>query len=286
MLKRAQYDLTHARHDPTHCLAPGLFRALKRGQRKTEKLDVVYEYGDGRRIEFAGPEPLGADDLRILQGLVAMAGPSGLVLAQEPTTSAGAQLRLGLDLKWDALQKDSLVVQGSYRALAHEIGYSHDGGAQFRTIRDCIERLWKVSIIMQSGRRRQGFRLLSHYASDEADGKLFVAVNPMIAGAVLGRSQFVRISMAEVRALQGDLTRLVHQRLCGWVDPGAGGRVGMDVLLGYAWPTPSTGSTLRMRRKRMREALAELRTLGWKITEYARHKWQIARPALDTPPPA
>ncbi|WP_268916240.1 replication protein C, IncQ-type, partial [Aeromonas caviae] len=35
----------------------------------------VYDYGDGKRIEFSGPEPLGADDLRILQGLVAMAGP-------------------------------------------------------------------------------------------------------------------------------------------------------------------------------------------------------------------
>ncbi|GHL51109.1 hypothetical protein ECZU29_59590 [Escherichia coli] len=41
---------------------------------------MTYDYGDGKRIEFSGPEPLGADDLRILQGLVAMAGPNGLVL--------------------------------------------------------------------------------------------------------------------------------------------------------------------------------------------------------------
>ena len=57
----SKHDLTHARHDPAHCLAPGLFRSLKRGERKRGKLDVVYDYGDGKRIEFSGPEPLGAD---------------------------------------------------------------------------------------------------------------------------------------------------------------------------------------------------------------------------------
>ena len=78
-------------------LAPGLFRALKRGERKRSKLDVTYDYGDGKRIEFSGPEPLGADDLRILQGLVAMAGPNGLVLGPEPKTEGGRQLRLFLE---------------------------------------------------------------------------------------------------------------------------------------------------------------------------------------------
>ena len=72
-MAKPKHDLSHARHDPAHCLAPGLFRALKRGERKHSKLDVIYDYGDGKRIEFSGPEPLGADDLRILQGLVAMA---------------------------------------------------------------------------------------------------------------------------------------------------------------------------------------------------------------------
>ncbi len=89
-----KHSLSHVRHDPAHCLAPGLFRALKRGERKRSKLDVTYDYGDGKRIEFSGPEPLGADDLRILQGLVAMAGPNGLVLGPEPKTEGGRQLRL------------------------------------------------------------------------------------------------------------------------------------------------------------------------------------------------
>ena len=42
-----KHSLSHVRHDPAHCLAPGLFRALKRGERKRSKLDVTYDYGDG-----------------------------------------------------------------------------------------------------------------------------------------------------------------------------------------------------------------------------------------------
>ncbi len=47
-----KHSLSHVRHDPAHCLAPGLFRALKRGERKRSKLDVTYDYGDGKRIEW------------------------------------------------------------------------------------------------------------------------------------------------------------------------------------------------------------------------------------------
>jgi len=274
----SKHDLTHARHDPAHCLAHGLFRSLKRGERKRLKLDVTYTFGDGKRIEFSGPEPLGADDLRILQGLVAMAGPGGLVLSPEPQTEAGQQLRLFLEPKWEAVQQDAMVVKGSYRALAREIGYANPDDT--KPIRECIERLWKVSIIAQDGRKRQGFRLLSEYASDEQDGKLYVALNPLIARAVMGGAKHVRIDMDEVRALQTDPARLMHQRLCGWIDPGKAGRVALDTLCGYVWPGQATNSnTLKTRRQAARKALAELASLGWAVSEYAKGKWEIKRPA-------
>lgn len=259
-------------------MAPGLFRALKRGERKRSKLDVTYDYGDGKRIEFSGPEPLGADDLRILQGLVAMAGPNGLVLGPEPKTEGGRQLRLFLEPKWEAVTADAMVVKGSYRALAKEIGAEVDSGGALKHIQDCIERLWKVSIIAQNGRKRQGFRLLSEYASDEADGRLYVALNPLIAQAVMGGGQHVRISMDEVRALDSETARLLHQRLCGWIDPGKTGKASIDTLCGYVWPSEASGSTMRKRRQRVREALPELVALGWTVTEFAAGKYDITRP--------
>ena len=274
------YNLTHARHDPAHCLAPGLFRSLKRGERKHSKLDVVYDYGNGRKVEFSGPEPLGADDLRVLQGLVAMAGPNGLLLSPEPQTEVGRQLRLELEPKWDAVREDALVVKGSYRALAREIGYADPDDT--RPIRKCIERLWKVSIIAQNGSKRQGFRLLSEYASDEEDGRLYVALNPLIAAAIMG-GRHVRISMDEVRSLKTDPARLIHQRLCGWVDYGKTGRVELDTLCGYVWPDQTTNpNTLKTRRQTVRKALAEIEALGWSVREYANGKFEIKRP--EAPP--
>ena len=272
-----KFDLTHARHAPSHCLAPGLFRSLKRGERKLAKLDVIYEYGDGQRIEFSGPEPLGADDLRILQGLVAMSGPSALVLSSEPKTEAGQQLRLFMEPRWEAAELDAKIVKGSYRALSREVGYANAGDT--KRIRDCIERLWKVSVIAHSSGKRKGFRLLSEYASDDVGGQLFVALNPMITEAVVGDCKHIRINMEEVRALESDVARLLHQRLCGWIDPGKKRLVELDTLCGYAWPNDASISTMKKRRQRAKKSLVELENIGWKIREYASRKFEIYRPA-------
>jgi hypothetical protein len=276
------FDLTHARHDPAHCLAPGLFRSLKRGERKRSKLDVTYTYG-ADSIRFWGPEPLGADDLRVLQGLVAMAATSGkegrgIILSQEPKTDKGRQLRLWLELKWDALEKDALVAKGSFGQLAREIGYADNGGSQFKTIRESIERLWAVSVIVERDGRRQGFRILSDYASDEQECKLFVALNPRLAEAVMGERPHTRINMDEVRALRTDQARLMHQRLCGWIDPGKSGRVELDTLCGYVWPDVANDEAMKKRRQTVRKALAELDAIGWTLSEYAKGKWEVKRP--------
>jgi hypothetical protein len=173
-----------------------------------------------------------------------------------------------------------MVVKGSYRALAREIGYANPDDT--KPVRECIERLWKVSIIAQNGRKRQGFRLLSEYASDEQDGKLYVALNPLIARAVMGGGQHVRISMDEVRALQTDPARLMHQRLCGWIDPGKAGRVELDTLCGYVWPEEANPEAMKKRRQTARKALAELAAIGWTVSEYAKGKWEVKRPATPT----
>jgi len=278
------YNLTHARHDPAHCLAPGLFRSLKRGDRKKLKLDVTYQYGEDR-IEFSGPEPLGTDDLRVLQGLVAMAAISGdsgrgILLKPETTNKIGHQLRLFLELDWDSKEADAMVVKGSFRQLAHELGYTMDSGGVFRIIRKSIERLWKVSVIVQRGKRRQGFRILSEYASDEDAGKLFVALNPRLAEAIIGNRPHTRIDMTEVRGLQTDPARLIHQRLCGWIDPGKFGRVELDTLCRYVWPDETINpNTIKTRRKIAQKALVELSNIDWTITEYAKGKWGIGRPS-------
>lgn len=279
------FDLTHAQHDAAHCLAPGLFRSLKRGDRQNLKLDVTYRYGSST-IRFWGPEPLGADDMRILQGLVAMSAVCGsngrgIVLYPEPRTAEGQQLRLLLETRFDAVTSEALVVKGSYRQLAREIGYADiESGTAFRNIRDCIERLWAVSVIVEQAGKRQGFRILSEYRSDDIEGSLFVALNPRLADAVMGRTQYLRVDMCEVRNLKSDPARLLHQRL-HWINAGTTKPVTLDTLCSYAWPDECSPATMRQRRVIARKALEELKGIGWTVEQYAPGKYNIGRPKRE-----
>lgn len=278
------FNLSHARHDPAHCLAPGLFRSLKRGERKNQKLEVIYEYGKEKHLEFYGFEPLDDLDMRVLQGIVAMAGPHGVILdLDDPKSDAGKQLSLFIEPKWEALDDNALVVKGSFYSLAKEIGYKKPGDTRtIKDIRESIERLWKVSIIARDGSKKRGFRLLADYSSDEAEKRLFVALNPMIAEAILGTRPHTRISMAEVRALQTAPARLLHQRLCGYIDPGAQHPtpINIDTLCDYVWPEVASIEAAKKRKQSIRKALAELVSVGWTVSEVTKCKFMIGRPVV------
>ena len=272
------FDLTHARHDPAHCLTPGLFRSLKRGERKKLKLDVTHKYGDDS-LRFTGFEPLDGGDLRLLQGLVAMSGPAGIILSPEPKTEIGKQLRLLLDPQFDAAEKDARVVKSSISNLLTETGMTK-GDDNIKGIIASLHRMANVTVLVQKGSRQAVFHLLS-YAFDSTDGKLLVALNPRVTEAVLGERSFAHIPMTEVRALSSDPARLIHQRLCGWIDPGKAGKVEMDTLCGYVWPDEANDEAMKKRRQTVRKAVVELAGLGWTLDEYARNKWSIARPAAS-----
>lgn len=273
------FDLTHGRHDPAHCLTPGLFRSLKRGERKKAKLDVTYRYGEGEQVRFIGFEPLGADDMRLLQGLIALAGPKGIILTPTPTAEIPKQLRLFLNPKFDAAQQDALVVRENMTKLLTEIGLT-DGGKNIRSLKASLLRMSNVTVVVSKGRQQASFHLMS-YAFDESDGRLFVCLNPRITEAVLGGRSHARIVMEEVRKLTTDPARLIHQRLCGWIDPSKSGRVELSTLCEYVWPDKAKPQATRKRKRTTRKALDELTTIGWTVHEYAKGKYEITRPPTD-----
>lgn len=270
------FDLTHARHDPAHCLAPGLFRSLKKGDRKKLKLDVTYHYGEREEARFIGFEPLGVDDMRFLQGFVAFAGTNGVILTPNPTADLPRQLRLFLDPTFEAAEKDALVVKENLSRLLAEIGLT-DGGDNIKAIKSSLVRMSNVTVILTQGTQMGSSKMLT-FALDESDGRFYVALNPRITEAVLGRRSHTRIEMAEVRALESDPARLIHQRLCAWIDPGKSGRVEMDTLCGYVWPDEANAEAMKKRRQAARKALAELVAVGWTVEEYAKGKYKIGRP--------
>lgn len=275
--RKAVITVTHARHDPAVCSAPGLFRSLKRGERKKQKLDIIYQHGD-TKLRFWAPEPLGADDLRVLQVLVAFAGPGGRVLEARPATEAGLTLRGAMNAAGACESgEDAITVRTTLYRLAVEVGKS-DSGTALGALRRCLDRLCALTVIADSGAQSVSMRLCAR-AIDSGTGELIVALHPRIASAVLGQ-RHTRISMSEVRVLRSDPAVLMHQRLCAWVDPGAQRHVRLDTLAGYAWPTPAPSpSALRMRRAGVRKALAELVVAGWGV-EQAGEGFAIRRPQV------
>lgn len=271
-----KFDLTHAKHDTMHCLAPGLFQSLRRGERKKMKLDVTYDYGKNESARFVGFEPLGADDMRLLQGIIAMSGPDGLLLNDRPPTKLGRHLRALMATKGEAKNKNALAVNINIVQLLSEIGLT-DGGENIKAVYASLLRMSNVTILIKRGSQQATFHLLS-YALDENSGKLFVALNPRLAEAILGDRPYTRIDMNEIRALNSDPARLIHQRLCGWLGKEPA-KVSMETLINYVWPKVTDNpNTLKTRKAAVRKAIAELVALGWSFCKQKGGVYEVSKP--------
>lgn len=283
----ANPELLYANHDPAHCLAPGLFRSLQKGQRDSINLNLKYRYNEDTVIEFSAAHALGVDDLRVLQGLVAMASKSKdnrELITHAADGVREVELRRQLSLEYDATGKNVVAVQAHYRELALEIGYADaEGGGAYRAIRAAIERLWKVSIIVQHKKKREGYKLISKYSSDEETGVISVALNPRLTVAILAPRRdksYFRIDMAEVRGLKTDPARLMHQRLHWLPTDGEGREILLETLSAYVWPAVAEDGVMRKRRHTVVQALAELTAVGWYVERLSRDKVRIRRPAI------
>lgn len=274
------FDITHAKMDRLHSLVPGLFRCLKKGERKKTKLDITYQHSKTERARLIGFEPLGADDLRLLQGLVAMGGLKGSILADEPKTEIGKQLRLNLDIT--ANDSDALAFTVNITKLLKEIGLTNTG-ANIKAVKSSLLRLSNVTVFLESNNRGVAFKLLS-FGYDFSGGtpSLFIALNHRLTVAILGGKQYTRIEMSEVRALKTDAARIIHQRLCAWINPGDKERKAeLNTLCEYAWAEPATADAMKKRVQTARKALKEIQALGWGIKEYAPQKFEITRPKTN-----
>lgn len=270
------------RHDTILCTSPGLFRSLKKEGGDRGGLYIFHDFGE-KRVKFSGPEKLGADDLRVLQGLMSLAAKNHRILPAEPESAKDKHARGQLSLKWDACHQNVLEVKSSFADLAREIGRADLDDTL--TMRRCIYRMSRVSMEIENKSIRRGFRLLAIYEADEKGpaGQLRVGLNPQITEIILGRSaKHACINMGEARSLKTDSARLIHQRLCGWISPGKSGKATIDTLCNYVWPEDAMNDAVRQRRVRARKAIGELVSLGWIAEEYQSGVYKISRPAKES----
>ena len=258
--------LTQARHDPAHCLAPGLFSSFKRGERKGRNLDLTYKFNDDLSLRFTGYQPLGAEELRLLQGLLALAPKTKhTIMLSSPTGESAKQLVLLLEPTEDARGQSAAAVRTTIHRLMGEVGYKTDGGQTRKDVIESLNRLSGITTHVTTRDRRATSHLLS-YQLHEQTGELLVALNPRLTQAILDTSGgYTHIDMREVRLIKSDATRVLHQRLSAIVKPGQAPRpFALDTLIAYVWPVAATGSTLRTRRQMILKALTELEgTGGW-----------------------
>jgi hypothetical protein len=281
------YETDHLNHDPAFCLAPGLFRSFPKGKRNDLFLDLTYDTPEAV-YHFLGRYILGPMEMRVLQGIIALAAigdedGNKLLLSPDTSSETGLEHRRTLELKDAAIDKPALITNTAFYRLGKEIGYSittYRSGHQVNRLRDSLERLWLASVITTNKATgvRAGSRLLSQYQNNR-NGTFTVAINFQVAETILGiNKRYTRLEMAEIRALKTDSARLIHQRLCGWIDPGKTKNIGLEALCEYVWFDQAfTPSTLRNRRQAVRKALTELESLDWTIKEYVDSKFAITR---------
>ena len=275
-------ELTHARHDPAHCMS-GLFQSIPKGERKKVPLDISYKFGR-KTVQFIGYQRLGVDDMRIQQGIVALAGAAKprkkIRLDGLARTTVGKKLAKDLKPKDDAVDMKALYVQTTSHELLRAVGYQSVGDKAYQRLKASLLRQGNMQMVVESGRKLWSTNLLSFfYDGDSAE--LHIGLNPLVTQAVLGKTRYSHLDLMEIRLLKSDATRLIHQRLSAFIDSGDSKNVSLDTLTSYVWSDKAkSASTTRTRRAETRKAMKELDSIGWLCSPNKRGIYQIMRPHI------
>jgi hypothetical protein len=140
----------------------------------------------------------------VLQGLV------GVVTGQLFVSGGVKQLlrdgraqRGRLWLTDDACSERSVAARFFIYSFASAIGYASPGSATLDRVRQAIERLSAVTVLVATPEYRGSYHILSGYAEDRETGEVVIGLNPQLSAAVLAPNRYLRLDFEEVRKLKG-----------------------------------------------------------------------------------
>jgi hypothetical protein len=263
-----------AKHDRAHCSAPGLFRTFQPGERKKiQHFNITYRYNDETTLNFFGNEPLGADDMLFLQIFVAHGLTDGKMLSPPPKKKKLKKLESFPAPKPD-ISENVTGIKTSLNGVLQTAGLVNSG-ANMKTLKASLKRMSKITITLtkhknEVEREKEASYHLLDYFYDEEDDSLCVTLDPQITTAIFGQSGFTLLDINEVLALETETARLIYQRLCTYADFGEDIFVSLDTLCSYVRPESEeiNPGTMRVRRLRVRKAMAEFQKIGWQVDEY------------------
>lgn len=285
-----------AKLDPAHVL-DGLF--VPTAQKGQALYDVCGQF-DGGEISFKGVQ-LSVAHQSVLLSIAARTGrqpnTEGVVIAgtandllarvAEPAEQlTDEQLELARQAQQiartgEAKKHDFSLVKTSAYSLLVDAGMK-TGASDYHKLRELLHEM--ATVVMYRNIKGTGgtSQLLSFQHQKD---KFVVSLNWRLADAIFG-GQNIHVSLTERHLLsESPVAKILHTWLSAYIRPGqslmAGHGAEVDTLIRHVWGNrPASESTLKQRRRRIREALGAINALrGWTTSVEGSHAF-ISRPKL------
>lgn len=277
---RVTADLVpYAKADTTLCLLPGMFRVVDTKITSPVGMALTYEAGK-LTVEVHNSRLLNGLDLAVLQALTALASTGTTldasaaeqyeeterVLVEGLDAPAGAvpERFKDTDIQPDPLEGEVQHIDFSISALLELIGWPVCGENR-ALVQDCLKRLATCVLLVyptELPKAYQRFHLLSAINTRIQSDKwtrTHVALNPRLSQIVLGtKGRYTRIALDETRKLGKDqAARILHQRLCAWINEGGVKPVSFNTLVEYLYPIDEAGKAMDALNSKLAKQSAE-----------------------------
>ena len=285
--KKSLAIVDHARLDPSHCLANGIFKPIFRGSRASAALDVHYTAHDkSYTFNWRCSELLSIGDQSNFLAIHRLAAQTGrpVCVGVDCDMPACIAVREALNLTYDAQNLECLALTTTVNEIAATTGIKMNGNAKKRII-DSLIRLSKVDFcIYYTGNPESVFWQSNLISLATFDDKTIIGINPVLSKAIVSTPSTF-IDMREQRALNSDISKRLHVWLSSWF--GANRvleerRIKLDLLLPHIWGDTCTGNIRSQRRRSLQGAIAEMGQLaGWEFAvDTASNVVSITRPPI------
>lgn len=215
-----------------------IFKTLKKGDRKKLKLDETFSRNE-ITLNIVCHEPLADDDQNIFFGVLAICsdGNKGAILSSLNKNKKLIELRNGM---FSGQDNDSeLIVFECYLSELLRTCGLHDGGTQYKAIRENLKRLASVTMHIISPYEEFSAKLIQYHIYDKmnsGDAKVRICINPRSAKAILYRSSsFAYLSMIDHIKFGKATDRLVHAYISAWVGQGETCESSLDKLCSHIY---------------------------------------------------
>jgi len=170
--RSSSYNVTE-KNAPTE-----LFSDLKDSDRKGFKLDLKYDISADKSVRFVGFEPLGLDDLQVLQGIVSLLKSKDIFRVSQDG-SRKDRVNTFLETDFTTILQAEIRMQTTIALLLAEAGLENIA-LNSEHVLASIERLSRLGIVAIKNRCRGNFTLINKFVIDSSTEEVFVALNPHV----------------------------------------------------------------------------------------------------------